>query len=71
MNNYSRAFRDVYEFLIKWVPYPQNAAQWEKAASDANSISVQHEHNPFTTALLIAVYGELERQYKKRGQKGS
>lgn len=44
---------------------PRLAADyWQEAAEDISRVSSSLDNEPFAMALLVAVYGEMERAYK-------
>lgn len=61
MQEYKRAFRIAFDYLEQHLP-PQNTPEWWiAAAQEISGIYNQANRNPFLQALLLAVYGELER----------
>lgn len=61
MSEYKRAFRIAFDYLEQHLP-PQNTPEWwTAAAQEISGIYNQANRNPFLQALLLAVYGELER----------
>lgn len=61
MSEYKRAFRIAFDYLEQHLP-PQNTPEWwTAAAQEISAIYNQANGTPFLQALLLAVYGELER----------
>lgn len=61
MTNYKLFFRFAYDYLEQHLP-PQNTPEWwTAAAQEISGIYNQSNRTPFLQALLLAVYGELER----------
>ena len=61
-----KAFRIAFDFAERWKPCPDSLEEWEAAAREAGAISYQNGNDPLLMGLLIAVYDELDRQWKKR-----
>ena len=61
MSAYKRAFRLAYEYLERHLPPHNTPEWWTAAAQEISGIYNQANRNPFLQALLLAVYGELER----------
>lgn len=66
MTEYAKAYRAAFEYQKRWMPCPSDLEEWEAAAREVAAIANQGGNDPFLKDLLIAVYSELERQYKKR-----
>ena len=64
MDTYKKLFRIAYDFMNRWQPCPENAEAWEAAAENIMEASEAGGNHPFLNDMLIAVYAELERQYK-------
>ena len=45
-------------------PPPEELAYWERAAQDVGQTSAAGGNDPFLMDLLMAVYNEMEREYK-------
>ena len=62
---YKTAFRAAFDFMARWQPFPSNPEAWADAARDLGNAADECGNNPFMNDLLLAVYSELERNYKK------
>lgn len=62
-------YRLAYEYHKKWSSrIPATAEEWCQAAQEAAQTCADNG-NEFLIDLLVAVYGDLERQYKaERGE---
>ena len=54
----------AFDYMARWQPCPENPDAWCAAAKDIAEVSAKGGNHPFLMDLLIAVYTELERQYK-------
>lgn len=62
-------YRAAYEFHKRWSPFPATAEEWQQAAKEAAQTCADHGNDKFIIDLFVAVYGDLERQYKaERGE---
>lgn len=66
LTEYTKAYRAAFDYQKRWMPCPSDLEEWEAAAREAAAIANQGGNDPFLIDLLIAVYAELERQYKER-----
>ena len=66
MTEYAKAYRAAFEYHKRWMPCPSDLEEWEAAAREAITVMNQGGNDPFLLDLLVAVYSELERQYKER-----
>jgi len=62
--DYRAFYRMACNFHEKYNPPRADDAYWSAAADEMNAIAVQHDNNPFLMDMLIAVFSELEREYK-------
>jgi hypothetical protein len=67
--NYTKIYRDVYNFHDKFRPCPLNDERWQQAAQEAVDIVRDGGNEPFIISMISAVYSEFERVYKARGEK--
>lgn len=64
MDEYRSAYRLAFDFHAKYAPFPPTGDVWQAAAADLGKASAAGGNNPFLNELLIAVYNEMERQWK-------
>ena len=64
-------YRAAYEFHKRWSPFPATADDWCKAAEEAAQTCADHGNDKFIIDLFVAVYGDLERQYKSERGEGA
>ena len=57
-------YRAAYAYHERHNPPQLTPGYWEEALEDLLSLARQFGNDPFMTALLNTVYGELERGYK-------
>ena len=62
--DYRAFYRLACNFHEKYNPPRADDAYWSAVADEMNAIAVQHDNNPFLIDMLIAVFSELEREYK-------
>ena len=63
-------YRLSYEFHKRWSPFPVTAEEWQQAAKEAAQTCADNGNDKFLIDLFVAVYGDLERQYKaERGER--
>lgn len=62
--DYRGFYRLACNFHEKYNPPRADAAYWDAVADEMTEITNQHNQHPFLTELLIAVFSELEREYK-------
>lgn len=63
-------YRLAYEYHKKWSSrIPATAEEWQQASKEAAQTCADHGNDKFLIDLFVAVYGDLERQYKaERGE---
>ena len=66
---YSRFYRLAFDYMARWQPCPENEAAWCAAAKEIAEVSAKGGNHPFLNDMLIAVYTELERQWKAMHRK--
>lgn len=63
-----KSYRDIYRAVFAYHerhnPPQLTGEYWREAANDISMVSAAFNHDPFILALLEAVYGEMEREYK-------
>ena len=62
--DYSGIYRAVIAYHERHNPPRLAADYWQEAAEDISRVSSSLDNEPFAMALLVAVYGEMERAYK-------
>lgn len=69
LNN--KFYRLAYEYHKKWSSrIPATAEEWQQAALEAAQTCADNGNDKFLIDLFVAVYSDLERQYKaERGEK--
>lgn len=63
--DYRAIYRAIFECHERNNPPRLTREYWEKAADDINATASRFHNDPFVFALLVAVYDELEREYRK------
>lgn len=66
----NQAYRVAFEFHRKWSPCPATAADWEKATDDMCRISGANNNDALLIDLLVAVFNDLEREWKEAEKRG-
>lgn len=66
----NEAYRAAFEFHKKWSPYPVTAADWEKCCDDMCQVSNSHGNNKLLMDLLVAVFNDLETEWKEAKKRG-
>lgn len=61
-----KAFRIAYDFAERWKPCPNNVEEWVTAAREMGVICGQNGSDPFLGDLIIAVFDNFDREWKKR-----
>lgn len=61
---YKAVYRQVFDFHERHKPFPLTPEDWEQAARDLQQTAEAAGGSPFALSLLMAVYDELERQWK-------
>ena len=63
-------YRLAYEYHKKWSSrIPATAEEWQQAALEAAQTCADNGNDKFLIDLFVAVYSDLERQYKaERGE---
>lgn len=61
---YKAVYRQVFDFHERHKPFPQTPEEWEETARDFAQTVEAAGGSPFAVSLLMAVYEELERQWK-------
>ena len=61
-----KAFRIAFDFAERWKPCPDSLEEWEAAAREIGVICGQNGNDPFLQGLIIAVYDNFDREWKKR-----
>lgn len=64
LDAYSSIYRAVYDFHKRHMPCPVTLEEWEAATEDITAVSNKCGNDKFAMDMLVAVYNELERQYK-------
>lgn len=63
-------YRTVYEIHKKWLPYPATLGDWERLTEDLNQACRAFKGDELCKAFSIAVYNELERNYREAVSRG-
>lgn len=63
--DYRAIYRAVHEYHERHNPPQLTGEYWRAAATDIAAVSNALDNDPFGQALLMAVYAELEREYKR------
>lgn len=66
----NQVYRAAFEFHQKWSPYPATAADWDKATDEMSKISGENNNNALLIDLLVAVFNDLEREWKEAEKRG-
>ena len=61
-----KAFRIAFDFAERWKPCPDSLEEWEAAAREIGVICGQNGSDPLLGDLIIAVYNNFDREWKKR-----
>lgn len=68
-SNYRAAYRAVCDFHERHNPpridNDSGLEYWEAAADDMTAVAKAFHDDPFVIEMLVAVYSELEREYKR------
>lgn len=69
--DYRAMYADAYTFHERHNPPSIGSEQteidyWMKSAKDMTELANRHGNDTFMNALLIAIYAELEREYKSQ-----
>lgn len=63
MASYTEKYGDVFAFHKERTRHLENTdAFWKETSLRMTEISIKYRADPFVTDMLVAVYGELERQ---------
>lgn len=67
--DYKAMYADVFKFHEKYSPPDardtgQPGGYWWTASEELTQLGAKYGNDAFITALLVAVYGELEREYQ-------
>ena len=57
-------YRAAYDFHDKWSPFPKTPDDWLLAAKEMGELAAFH-HDDLLNSFLIAIFDDLEREYKK------
>lgn len=63
-SDYKAIYRAVYEFHKRNNPPQAEPEYWDKVALDMVETANAYDNNPLLNELILAVYNELEREYK-------
>lgn len=62
--NYRAMYRAACDFHERHNPPTLEGDYWSKASDDMTETANRFDNDPFLTGLLLAVFEELEREYK-------
>lgn len=69
---YHHIYRAIREYHERYNPPRLTDEYWHAAAADVSRTATALNNDPFSIALLLAVYGEMEREYKRlRDEQGT
>ena len=63
-------YRAAYDFHDKWSPFPKTQDDWLLATKDMGELVAFH-HDDLRNSFLIAIFDDLEREYKKNSQENN
>lgn len=63
-------YRLAYEFHRRWGPYPATMDDWCMAAHELATICAENNDERLLSNLMIAVYEDLESEYKAAQKRG-
>ena len=62
---YRAIYRAVHDYHERHNPPQLTLEYWQAAVEDVGRVAVAFNNDPFVIALLLAVFDELEREYKQ------
>lgn len=65
IRRYKAIFREAYNFLERNSPPDQSEEYWEAACNDLMETGNKFPEDPLATEILVAIFAELEREYKR------
>lgn len=63
--DYQAIYRAVMQYHRKYNPPRLTLEYWHEAVGSVQEVAASYNNDPLVNALLIAVIGELEREYKR------
>jgi hypothetical protein len=63
--DYRAIYRAIYAYHEQYNPPRLTDEYWQSAVEGVKTVAVTFDNDPFITALLMAVYGEMEREYNR------
>lgn len=62
--DYNAMFRAAHDYLSRYSPPQLSADYWIEAGNALNDTAAAHGNDPFLCDMLLAMFGEMEREYK-------
>lgn len=66
--DYSRLYRDAFNFHVQHYPPRRDLEYWELTAHDMGELAAAHGNNPLFNGLLQCIYVDLSREMPQKEQ---